>query len=321
MNNVLLLSAGRRVELAEAFKAELAARGLDARLLATDLHPGLSAACQVADLAIEAPRVTAPGYIDFLLQTCVSNGVGLVVPTIDTELLLLSKHRERFAAAGVHLIISDESLVTVCRDKRSTTNLFSSIGIDTPAIFDRTALEFPCFAKPYDGSCSVGAALLREPSDLTAAMVSDEKMMFMEYIDTSHVEYTVDAYYDRRGELVCAVPRERIEVRGGEVSKGITRRNDVYAYLLPKLREVRGARGCITLQLFANASSGRYAALEINPRFGGGFPLSYSAGANYPGWLIDEYLLGRDVRFFDGWESDLLMLRYDAKKLVRGGGQ
>jgi carbamoyl-phosphate synthase large subunit len=63
---------------------------------------------------------------------------------------------------------------------------------------------------------------------------------------------------------------------------------------------------------------GKFAALEINPRFGGGFPLSYSAGANYPGWLIDEYILGKEVPFFDAWEDRLLMLRYDAKVLVHG---
>ncbi len=148
-------------------------------------------------------------------------------------------------------------------------------------------------------------------------MFDDEKMMFMEYIDPTHIEFTVDVYYDRMGQLKCAVPRQRIEVRGGEVSKGATRRHFVYEYLLPRLAKLRGARGCITVQVFANETIGRFAALEINPRFGGGYPLSYSAGANYPGWLIDEYLLGREIKFFDKWENNLLMLRYDAKVLVR----
>jgi carbamoyl-phosphate synthase large subunit len=102
------------------------------------------------------------------------------------------------------------------------------------------------------------------------------------------------------------------------VSKGVTRKNHVYDYLLEKLTALKGARGCITLQLFNNVKTGRFAALEINPRFGGGYPLSYSAGALYPGWLIDEYLLGRDVPFLDSWESNLMMLRYDAKVLVHG---
>lgn len=316
--NVLLLSAGRRVELAQAFKAELSVRNLSSLLLATDLKPHLSAACQIVDVPIEAPRVTDPGYIGFLLDTCKIHNVGLVVPTIDTELLLLAQHREAFVAHGTHLIISETPLVRVCRDKRLTAGLFKDLGINTPEIYDRRAIQFPCFAKPYDGSCSIGVAVVQEPAMLSEAMLADEKMIFMELVDKSYTEFTVDAYYDRHGRLISLVPRERIEVRGGEVSKGVTRRHYVYEYLLPAMRELKGARGCITLQIFANQKTGRFAALEINPRFGGGYPLSYSAGANYPGWLIDEYLLGKELAFFDSWEADLMMLRYDAKVLVHG---
>ncbi|WP_213956018.1 ATP-grasp domain-containing protein [Variovorax sp. dw_954] len=318
MKNVLVLSAGRRVELVNAFKIELGSRISAAKVLATDLYPNRSAACQVADIALKAPRVSDPTYIDFLLDACEVNSVGLIVSTIDTELLLLACNREKFLSRGVHLVVSDQTLVEKCRDKRLTAKLFSDIKIDSPKIYSNGALTFPCFAKPYDGSCSVGAVAVREPNAITAAMQSDPKLMYMELIDDSHTEFTIDAYYTKYGELACFVPRERIEVRGGEISKGITRRNYVYDYLLPRMRKLQGARGCITLQIFANEKTRRFAALEINPRFGGGYPLSYSAGANYPGWLIDEYLLDRDVRFFDKWEQDLMMLRYDAKILVRG---
>ncbi len=190
------------------------------------------------------------------------------------------------------------------------------MGIDTPHIFPRDAIEFPCFAKPYDGSCSKNASVIRNPTELSDVILSDEKMLFMEFIDSSYSEFTVDAYYDRQGILRCLVPRQRIEVRGGEVSKGATRRHFLYDFLLPKLSTLQGARGCLTLQFFANTTNERVIALEINPRFGGGFPLSYSAGANYPGWLIDEYFLQRSIPFFDAWEQNLLMLRYDAKVLL-----
>lgn len=314
--NVLLLSAGRRVELLQAFKNEVAKRHLPAKVYAADLKPKLSAACHVADQAFAVPRVTAEGYMDHLLELCVRENVGLVVPTIDTELLGLAEARSRFAAEGIHLVISDESLIHRCRDKRHTGDLFRELEIDTPRILDRDALSFPCFAKPYDGSRSVGAAKLNAASEFTDSMRQDSKMMFMEYIDASHEEYTVDIYFDRSGHLRCLVPRHRVEVRDGEVNKGVTRRNHVYTYLLERLKYVEGARGCLTLQLFVHPMENRYAALEINPRFGGGFPLSYAAGANYPGWLLDEYLLDQDIQFFGGWESDLLMLRYDAQVLV-----
>ena len=318
MFNVLLLSAGRRVELAQAFSEEIKKRGLKAKLLATEMRPEVSAACRVADLAIKAPSVTSPGYIDFLLETCKSNQIGLVIPTIDTELVLLAQHRAAFAAERIHLVISDETLVLDCRDKRKTAGLFHRLGIDTPRIFDRQAIQFPCFAKPYDGSCSIGATVVTDATMLSHAMLTDPKIMFMEFINTFHQEYTVDAYYDRQGQLRCFIPRQRIETRAGEVSKGVTRRNMVYDYLHDKLTLLQSARGCITLQLFSQPETGHFAALEINPRFGGGFPLSYAAGANYPGWLIDEYLLGQSIPFYEDWEPDLLMLRYDAKILVNG---
>lgn len=318
MKNVLLLSAGRRVELAQSFLAEIEQRDLGSRLLATEMKPEISAACQVVDKAIKAPRVTDSSYIEFLFSTCKKENVGLVVPTIDTELLLLSRHRDAFASEGIHVIISDESLVRICRDKRLTAGLFMDLDIDTPKIFARDSISFPCFAKPYDGSCSIGASVVSTPEMLSNVMLADEKMMFMELVDANHQEYTVDAYYDRQGQLRCFVPRQRIETRAGEVSKGVTRRNHVYSYLRDKLARLQGARGCITLQLFSNSATGRFAALEINPRFGGGYPLTYCAGANYPGWLIDEYLLGNAVPFNEEWEADLLMLRYDAKVLVHG---
>jgi len=304
------------VELIKAFKQELQLRGLHSLMLATDLKPKMSAACQMADQAFTLPRVTAIDYMDELLALCLEHKVGLVVPTIDTELLGLAEQRDRFAAEGVELVISDEALVRVCRDKRLTAQLFNSVGIDVPKILDRQQLTFPCFAKPYDGSRSVGAAKLSQAADLSDGMRDDPKLMFMEFIDQTFEEYTVDAYYDRMGVLKCVVPRHRLEVRDGEINKGVTRKHHVYEYLFEKLAKIKGARGCLTVQLFAHPQEKRYAALEINPRFGGGYPLSYAAGANYPGWLIDEYLLQKEIGYFDLWTPDLMMLRYDAHVLV-----
>jgi carbamoyl-phosphate synthase large subunit len=315
--NVLLLSAGRRVELLRAFQAEAKARGIDGGVFATDLNPGASAACRLADRAFRMPRVTDQGYLDELLKLCEEQSVGLVIPTIDTELTGLAGAKARFAESGTHIVISDEALVKTCRDKRHTAALFASLDIGTPALMDSSQLTFPCFSKPYDGSRSVGARKLALPSDLTDSMRNDPKLIFMEYIDSTYDEFTVDAYFDRNGTLKCLVPRHRLEVRDGEVSKGVTRRGHVYDYLKERLKKIEGARGCLTVQLFASSEGSRYAALEINPRFGGGYPLSYAAGANFPGWLLDEYLFGGSVSFFDGWQPDLMMLRYDAQVLVR----
>jgi carbamoyl-phosphate synthase large subunit len=317
--NILILSAGRRVELVQAFQAECRKRLPDAFVGALDLKPELSSACQVADKQYAGPRVSDPDYVQFLADLCARESIGLVVPTIDTELLVLSQNKGMFAQSGTSLVISDEVLISQCRDKRRTADVFNRLDIGTPKIFDRSAIIFPCFAKPYDGSSGIDASRIETEADITNAMDANARMMFMELIDIiNYKEFTVDAYFDRNGTLKSMVPRERIETRAGEISKGITRRGTLSKWLHPKLARLEGAMGCITLQLFANADFTDFKAIEINPRFGGGYPLSYAAGANFPGWLIDEYLLGVAPEFSDDWESDLLMLRYDAKVLVHG---
>ena len=112
--NVLILSAGRRVELVQAYQQALVQHFNNAQVYTTDLKPELSAACQISDVAFKAPRVTAPEYIDYLLNLCIENEIGLVVPTIDTELYILAVQRERFSAEGIHLIISSTDLISAC---------------------------------------------------------------------------------------------------------------------------------------------------------------------------------------------------------------
>jgi len=316
MKNILITSAGRRVELVQAFKAQAAALVPGCHVIATDYLPAFSAACHVADFSERTPLVTDKDYPSFLLELCLQKKIGLVVPTIDTELLVLAACCNLFQKHGIHIVVSSSELIAQCRDKRETGTLFNVQNIRYPKIYQRDALQFPCFTKPYNGSCSIGARVISNIDSLPAELLQDPLMMFMELIDKSYSEYTVDAYYNRNGHLRCLVPRKRLEVRAGEVSKGVTRRNGVYEFLLEHLKCLSGAVGCLTVQIFANESTNDYVGLEINPRFGGGFPLSYAAGAIFPGWLIKEYLLGEEIAFFDGWESNLMMLRYDAKVLV-----
>lgn len=314
--NILILSAGRRVELLENFQKALKNHGLDGKVLAADAAPQMSAACQVADGHFTLPRVTSGGYAQALHKLCLDQQVRLVIPTIDTELPILCSLREDFARDGIIVLISSCDLVMSCRDKRKTGQLFQSIDIPYPTIYARSSLTFPCFCKPYDGSSSIGTAIIRGKNELTHNMLANEKNIFMEFIGPEYKEYTVDGYYDRYGTLQCLVPRERIEVRAGEVSKGITRKHFVYEFLWPRLFKLKGFRGCCTIQVFGNPQSGDIKGLEINPRFGGGFPLSSAAGADYPDWLVREYFLQQEIGKFEDWTENLLMLRYDAKVVV-----
>lgn len=317
--NVLITSAGRRVALVRAFQQELRSVYPGALVFAADMEPKLSAACQEADRHFLAPPVKDSGYADFLLSICKQHEVSIVVPTIDTELMALALARKTFATEGVHIIVSDVDFIRDCRDKRRTASLFRDKGIETPQLFDKSAPSFPAFVKPYDGSLSADTSLLRRAEDVQSHHLANERLLFMEYVDPdNHDEYTVDMYYDKSHDLVCAVPRRRIFVRGGEINKGVTRKDVLLPLIRQKLSKIDGARGCINAQFFVSRDGQRTVALEINPRFGGGYPLSYRAGANYPRWIIAEYLQQTQMSYWEGWEEDLLMLRYDDEILVHG---
>lgn len=318
--NVLITSAGRRGKLVAAFQRELAAVCPGGKVFAADAEPRLSVACHVADGAFAVPRLDDAAYLPTLSELCSEHEIGLVVPTIDTELLLLARHRDAFAAQGVTVAVSDESFIQLTRDKRATSRWFVERGLPVPETIDiRVAPRFPLFARPYNGSCSRNTAVIRDAGQLTDALRADTQMLFTEYLSPAdHDEYSVDMYYSRDGVLRCAVPRLRIETRQGEVSKGRTARIAAAQLLHEPFGRIAGARGCITLQMFINRQTGAAYGIEVNARFGGGYPLSYEAGANFPRWLIEEYLLGRPIEFFDNWERDLTMLRYDEHVLVRG---
>jgi len=317
--NILITSAGQRVSLVRAFQTQLRSVYPDAKVYTTDMQPQLSAACNVSDGYFQVKRVTDPAYMDELKVFCLENEIKMVVPTIDTELLVLSGHKEAFAKMGIELIVSDEQFTARCRDKRQINDFFTGRGIEIPQPVDKSSLIFPLFIKPFDGSLSADTYLITKQEQLTEEQLNNPRFMFMEYIDRKYYdEYTVDMYYDKTHQVKCIVPRKRMLIRAGEINKGLTCKNIIVPFLKDKLEYIQGAIGCLTLQLFLNRSTERIVAIEINPRFGGGYPLSYQAGANYPLWLINEYFLNQEISYTDGWEDSLLMLRYDDEVLVHG---
>lgn len=317
-HNILITSAGQRVSLVKAFKKELQKFFPEASVYTVDLNPVLAPARYVSDGCKQVKRVTDENYISELLEICEEWKIKMIIPTIDTELLILAYNKEKFLAKGITPVVSRLDFVSQCRDKRLINDFFVENKIEIPKKIDKNNPTFPLFIKPYDGSLSKDIFLIKDQSELTDYHFNNPKLMFMEYIDhNEYQEYTVDTYYDKNGNLRCVVPRKRIFVRAGEINKGVTKRNEIVNVIKEKLAHIDGAFGCLTMQFFFHETTKRMVGIEINPRFGGGYPLSYLAGANYPNFLIRECILGEKIEFFDAWEENLLMLRYDDEVLVR----
>jgi len=313
--NVLLSSAGRRHALLEILRRTLTQLGVSGRVLATDMTR-LSAAFQAADNSFVVPRCTSPEFIPVMLDICREERVTVVVPTIDTELPLYAAHREEFAEIGTTVLVSSPEVVEIGGNKDRTHGWLVSHGIPTvrqasvaEAIGDPDSWPVPLVVKPICGSSSVGVSVVHDKSQLESSAYQNG------YIVQSVApgeEYTIDFLALRDGQCRCAVPRRRMETRAGEVSKGMTVRDVRLQELAARVcHALPGAYGCLNCQVFLDATTGTLNVIEINPRFGGGFPLTWEAGAHFPRWIVEEILGLRQSVEANSWRDRLLMLRYD----------
>ena len=315
--NILLTSAGRRVGLVRAFQVELKKKLPLSKIFTAESNPEWSSACRVSDEFFTIPRVDNENYINSILELCIKKEIKVVIPTIDTELLVLSNSKDFFLQNNIQIVVSDFGLVSKCRDKRQTNILFEDLKINIPSAIDKKNPSFPLFIKPYDGSLSKDIYLIKCSEELTDSLLNNPKLMFMEYINPKDFyEYTIDAYYDKNSDLKFLVPRRRIEVRGGEISKRKTEKREFYKILKGKLSFIKGAKGCLTIQFFIGKETDEIVGIEINPRFGGGFPLSYASGANYPEYIILEYMMNEPITFNDNWIENRVMLRFDSEVIL-----
>jgi len=320
--NIMFTCIGRRVSLLRSFADATKQLHLRARFFGTDTTE-LSPALQLCDKAFLVNPVTHRFYLNQLLNIIRDNQIKLLVPTVDLDLKLLAENAGTFDEAGCKILVSKPHIIDICQDKRKTYRFLMNNGFDTPvtvsvqqALADRH-LRWPCFIKPWDGYASRGTAIAKNREELVFYTKRIPNPIIQEFIDGT--EYTCDVYVDFGMKVRCVVPRKRIETRSGEVSKGQAVKNLKIMDKCRELVEKLGAGpGVITIQLFLNGH-GKIKFIEINPRFGGGAPLSIKAGANFPKWILQELMGQRPKINFDGFEDGLIMLRYDSEVWLKTG--
>jgi carbamoyl-phosphate synthase large subunit len=317
---ILISSVGRRAQLIDCFRRSMQSMNLIGCIIGIDCSPSAPGA-HLVDRFIKAPRCDAPDFLATTLGICEECNVSLLVPTIDTELSVYAKHRADFGSVGTTVAVSAPETIDTCADKFLAHAWFVENGF--PTVRQGSSAEiaarpnewvFPVIAKPRRGSASVGVRILNSLDSLLD-FSKDRADLVVEEI-ASGQEYTVNALVNREGRCVCAVPHRRIEVRAGEVSKGVTVKNVELMQLVScVLERLPGAYGPLNVQGFLS-SDGQFVITEINPRFGGGYPLAYQAGADFPRWLIEELLGLPSSASFDGWRDRLAMLRYDSAVFI-----
>lgn len=277
---VLFTSVGRRVELMQAFKKAAQELGVELTIIGADIS-NTAPALFFCDETKIVCRIREPEYIPQLLSICEQEKVDCLIPTIDTDLLILAENKAKFEAIGTKVLISAVDKVKLCRDKRFTADYFISLGLKSPVPVDaveKYKMGYPAFIKPKDGSSSVDAYKVTNEEDLKAYAAKVNDYIIQPFI--SGKEYTIDIFCDYEGNPVFITPRERMAVRAGEVLQTRICQDDQMIAEMKTLISDYKPCGQITVQLIQDETTGDNYYIEINPRFGGGAPLTIKAGAD-----------------------------------------
>ena len=314
--NVLILSAGRRVELVNCFKKAARELEISGSVFAADCS--LTApALYFADKFRQVPRIDSGEYIRALIDICNEDKISLVVPTIDTELLLLAENRKKMEEkTDAKILVSDLSVVNICRNKLNTQSYMEEHGFKVPHLYTAQELrndniKYPLFVKPIDGSSSIDAYKVNNKQELDAILTLVKNPMVQDYMDGE--EYTIDVFLDFDGNIITMVPRLRMAVRSGEILKGRIVKDAAIMEDVRRLMEELKPIGHITVQCRKTYRGIEY--IEINPRFGGGAPMSIMAGADSCRNLY-RLLRGEVLTYNEDFRENITFLRFDSSIML-----
>lgn len=312
--NILILSAGTRNKVVQYFRKAV---GNSGRVIATDCS-NLAPAVYEADAFYLVPRITAPGYLERVLEICKKEKIDGVFSLIDPELSLLAKEKERFLEIGTTPIISPYELVETCFDKYKMFQLLKKMQIPTGMCYvDKAAfyadkeagrIDYPVFVKPVRGSASLNINKVTCDEELEVLFASYEDLMIQEFMNGQ--EYGADVYIDMlSGKCTSIFIKKKIKMRAGETDKSVSVKNQALFELIEKFVEKCGFCGMIDIDLFE--IDGTFYISEVNPRFGGGYPHAYECGVDMPVQILNN-LDGRENPVTIGaYKEGICMMKYN----------
>ena len=279
----------------QAFRDAALINNINLKIYGADINATVPALAYCDYAKIICPMRDA-NYIPDLINLCQSENINLIIPTIDTDLYILAQHKQDFAKINTRVLISEPDKIKLCRDKNLTAKFFQDCGLNAPKTFDdinKYNLSYPAFIKPKDGSSSIGANKANNFEELELYAKNLNDYIIQNFI--SGTEYTIDIFCNFDGQALSIVPRERIALRAGEVLK-------TKIFLDEKIISeaeliIKNFKPCgpLTVQLIRDNLTGEDYFIEINPRYGGGAPLSIKAGANTPELLLKLLLNSKNI--------------------------
>jgi carbamoyl-phosphate synthase large subunit len=232
------------------------------------------------------PSNNDKNFLSLVVQYCKENSISLILPTSDRDMSLLIEERSFLLQSGIKVLMSDSSTIKMCLSNFSFIKTCIDYDLPIPKSYSSISdIEYPCVGKLDLSQGSKGVFLIKNVDDLSELLAKYDfsELMFQRYINST--EYSIDAFYGEKGELVSAIARERVEVVNGESTVTMTYNIPKLVLLAEKLSTIFNFWGHVTIQAFYDGDE--VSLIEINPRFGGASSLSIEAGLETPKWTLD----------------------------------
>lgn len=329
--NILFTCAGRRNYLINYFKEALRGEG---RVFASDMQ--LTAPALVdADVALELPSIYDEDYIPGLLSIVRKHDIQAVIPLNDLELPILARHREALQAAGAKAIVAPEEVIRIAFDKWETVKFLEKVGLRSPKTFNclkraqeaikEGALAFPLVLKPRWGSASIGIDFPEDSEELelayrlqtirlqrtilAKASCEDVEHALLIQEKIPGAEYGMDVLNDFDGNYVGTFVRQKLAMRSGETDKAVSVKDPRFEKIGATIGKALGHIGNLDCDVFEH--DGELYVLEMNARFGGGYPFSHLAGSNTAAVYIEWLKGNRDIAALIDYKPGLMYSKCD----------
>lgn len=300
---VLLLGGARRVSLAELLKRSGERIGYEVEIISYELSKDVP--ISLVGKVIKGLRWNDPDVVADIENVVKEFEVNIILPFVNGAIEIASVCRDKFK--DVFVPVTDFETASRLFDKAEAAKVFKEAGFPIPLTYSVISAQMPAIAKPRKGGSSRGIHIFNDIEDLMHLQNLSDYLV-QEYIENGR-EFTVDSYVTAKGEILVTIPRERLEIMGGESTRTKTCRNETLESLSREVIKKLNLRGPVNLQFIYDPKNDRYLLMEVNPRLGGGVICSIYAGAPITDYIIDE-ALGVELQACDDWASGTLMARY-----------
>jgi carbamoyl-phosphate synthase large subunit len=313
MTAVLFTCAGQRVDIVTAFGRA------GATTIATDLSD-LAPALYAADVRALVPQVDDPRYIDALSELAQIHDVRLVVPLTDLDHLVLARARDRFASAVV--LVPGPETIERCSDKYLAHIFFEEQGIGSPPTWLPDdlpdVLPYPVLVKARTGFGSRHIYRAHDEHEMRFYLERTAADSMVQELCRGE-EFSVDVFCDLDSRCLNAIPRTMIESKGGESIKGMTIQDPELIEYGRRVAETLRLVGPGNVQCFREPA-GELLVTDVNPRFGGGFPLPTAAGSSYPELALALANGERPEPRLGDFRAGIVMTRFFSEVILHDAG-